>query len=1029
MIDKLIQSALQQRLLVLLLLIGVIATGIYSYRQLSIDAFPDISPNVVQIFTEVPGLAPEEVEKLITFPIEQSMRGIPHVSEVKSITQFGLSVVSIYFKQNMDIYFARQLILEQLDEAEEKIPEGFGIPELGPITTGLGQIYRYQVHGDGYSLMELREIEDWVVKPQLLTVQGVAEVLSFGGLVRQFQVLVDPNKLAQYEITIDEIVSALEQNNRSTGGSFLKEGSEEYLIRSLGFVQTLNDIKNIKICIRHRIPVFIRQVAEVQFGPEIRRGVVTSNGEGEIVSAIVMKLKGENTSQVLERVNARVAEINKILPKGVQIEPFYDQGELVTKATSTVFDALKIGAALVVLVIFFFLGNFRSAVIVVFALPFSIFVSFILMRYMNMSANLMSLGGLAIGIGMLVDGAIVMTENIYRSLQEKTGEKTQDVMQIIRQSAHEVGKPIFFAVSIIVIVFLPLFTLQGVEGILFSPVAFTISFALLGSLVFALIITPTLSSYLLRGRLKHSENRFIQFLPRLYLPALNRIFKHRRLALASAVLLVILSTIVFFQLGSEFVPELDEGAIDIRVTMAPNIALDQAIKIIADLEKRLIQFDEVQSIITETGRAEVGGDPEQINNAELVITLKPQNQWEVDDKEELIEKMETAIADYPGVLFSFSQPISMRVDELQSGVKAQIAVKLFGDDLEVLNEKAQEISRVISGIQGAKDVQVEQTTGRFYIQIAIDRIKIASYGLNVEEVNEIVETAVGGKNVSEVFEGDRRFSIFVRYQETYRKDVQAIGDLLIGTPDGQRVPLAQVAKIQKVVGPNQISRENGRRRIVVQYNIRGRDMGSFIEEAQREVARKVKLPSGYHLVFGGEFENQRRAMTRLSIILPVTIILIFLMLYQSFNSLRYAGLVILNLPFAVVGGVLGLWLSGEYVSVPSAIGFIALFGISVENGIVMITIFNQLRQTDNSLWETILKGARLRLRPVLMTALTTAFGLIPLLLSRGVGSEVQRPLAVVVTSGLTTATIATLFILPILYYWLERGKQSVKQNN
>jgi cobalt-zinc-cadmium resistance protein CzcA len=1023
MMDRLIQYALSHRLLVLLFLIGVIFGGIYSFLQLPIDAFPDISPNVVQVFTEAPGLAPEEVEKLITFPIEKSMMGISDVTEVKSITQFGLSAVSVYFKQRVNIYFARQLILERLSEAEQNIPEGFSKPSLGPITTGLGQIYRYQIKGEGYSLMELREIEDWLVKPQLQIIPGVAEVLSFGGLVRQYQVLVNPDKLYQYGITLDEVVSALEQNNRSTGGSFLEEGAEEYLIRSIGFVQSLDDIKKIKVCIRNNIPIFIEEVAEVQLGSEIRRGVVTSNGKGEIVSAIVMKLKGENTSQVLERVNAQVMEINKILPPGVNVIPFYDQGELVAKATKTVFDALRIGILLIVLVIFAFLGNIRAAFIVVLALPFSLFASFILMRFMNMSANLMSLGGLAIGIGMLVDGAIVMVENIHRTLNEKSWDKSLTLMQIIRRSAHEVGKPILFALSIIVIVFLPMFSLQGVEGILFSPLALTISFALLGSLIFAIVITPVLSSFLFKKKLKHHENRSVKALQNFYLPLLELTFKHSRLFVFLAVMLLVWSIILFFHLGREFVPELNEGAIDIRVTMAPNTALDQAQKIITDLEKRLIEFEEVESITTEIGRAEVGGEPEQINNAELVITLKPRNQWQVDSKENLVEKMETAVADYPGVLFSFSQPINMRVDELVSGVKAQIAIKLFGDDINLLNKKAQEISQVISAIHGARDVQVEQTSGRFYIQIVIDRAKIASYGLNVDEVNEIVETAIGGKNVSEVFEGDRRFSIFIRYQKEFRKDVQSISNLLITSPDGQRIPLGQVTAIKKVVGPNQISRDSGRRRIVVQLNIRGRDMGSFVQEAQHEVARRVKLPPGYYVVFGGEFENQQRAMKRLSIILPVTIFLIFLMLYQSFTSFRYAGLVIMNLPFAVIGGVLGLWITGEYISVPSAIGFIALFGIAVENGIVMITIFNQLRRTGRSLLETILEGARLRLRPVLMTASTTTLGLIPLLLSQGIGSEVQRPLAVVVTSGVTTATVATLFILPILYYWLEMARK------
>lgn len=1028
MIDKIIELAMRQRLLAILLALVILGAGYLSFKQLPIDAFPDVTPVLVQIFTASEGLSPEEVEKLVTYPIEVAMNGLPGITRVQSVSTFGLSVVSIYFRDNVDIYFARQLVFERLEAARGEIPEGMGEPEMGPITTGLGQVYQYIVEGEGYDLMELRSIQDWIVKFQLRTVPGVTEVLSFGGNVRQYQIQVNPNLLVKYDVTLDELIEAVESNNLNAGGSFIERGAEEFLVRGLGWVENLRDIENIKIATHDGVPIFVRDVAAVEFGPEIRRGVVTRNAQGEVVAGIVLKLIFTNTSEVIDAVKEKVAEINKALPPGVRVRPFYDQADLVSKAIDTVKDALLEGGILVVAVLLLFLGNLRSALIVTLTLPLSALIAFILMNQTNMSANLMSLGGLAIGIGMMVDGSVVMVENIFRHLSERYSPNPgPDPTHIILEAAREVGRPIVFAISIIIIVFLPLFTLQGVEGKLFSPMAYTISFALAGSLLLALTQVPVLCSFLLTKGLKHKDNFVLRSLKRMYLPALNKVVDHRGLTVAIALGLLVISLALFPFLGTEFVPILDEGSILIRVTTAPSTSLVEATQITRDLEKTLLTFPEVKNVISKVGRAELGGDPEPVNNSEIYIELAPEKEWKTaKTKEELIAKIEAELLKFPGILLNFSQPIAMRVDELISGVRAQIAIKLFGDDLDVLVQKGNQIAALVRQVPGAADVKVEQVSGQPQVQIKIDRNTIARYGINVSEVQEVIRTLIGGTTAGQVFEGQRRYDIFVRLQEPYRNNIEAIQNILVSAPDGSRLPLSQLASITPVIGPKQISREANQRRLVIQLNVRGRDMGGFVEEAQRRIAASVDLPPGYFVTWGGQFENQQRAMKRLSLIVPLTIGLIFLMLFLTFNSVRHAALIILNVPFAMIGGIVALFITGQYLSVPASVGFIALFGVAVLNGVVLVSYINQLRMEGQSLRDAVINGSMLRLRPVLMTALVASLGLVPLLLSTGTGSEVQRPLATVVIGGLVTSTLLTLLVLPTIFGWFEREKEGVE---
>jgi cobalt-zinc-cadmium resistance protein CzcA len=1041
-IDRILAFSLQNRLLVLLLALGVLGGGALAFTRLPIDAFPDVSPTLVQVITESPGLAPEEVERLITYPVEVAMNGMPGVEQVRSISIFGISQVNVYFKDDVDIYFARQLTLERLQSAREQIPPGLGEPQLGAITTGLGQVYQYVVRGRSEDAMELRTLQDWVVKYNLRTVPGVADVLSFGGEVKQYQIQVDPRSLLLYGVTLDDIREAVAANNRNVGGGYIVRGPEEYLIRGIGLAENLTDIGNIIVAQRGNTPVFVRNVARVVLGPEVRRGAVTMNGQGEVVAGIVLKRIYENTSAVIEAVRERVAEINRSLPPGVQAEPFYDQADLVERAVSTVRDALLEGAVLIVIILFLFLGNVRSSLIVTAMLPLSLLLAVLLMQYYGFSANLMSLGGLAIAIGMMVDGGVVMVENVYRHLSEHahgrppmseaSGGGVDDLpaipahestLHVVLRSAKEVGRPIVFAIGIIIIVFLPLFTLEGVEGKMFRPMAFAISFAMVGSLIFSLTVIPVLCAYFLKGG-RDEDTWIMRVIKRPYLPLLRWSLENRKRLLLGSLAALALSLGAVPFLGTEFVPQLEEGSIMIRGTLAPSAGLDEGIRTAGQMERLLKPYPEVIDVVSKIGRAELGGDPEPVNNLETTVTLHPPEDWTTGrDKPALVEAMEETLSQIPGVAWNFSQPIALRVDELLSGVKAQLAIQLFGDDLDQLVYKAAGIERIVSGIQGAADVQVEQVTGQPQLQIRVDRPAIARYGINVDDVQEAIETAVGGENVGQVFEEVRRFDINVRLQGAFRSDPAAIGSLLIPAPnDGARVPLSQLAEIRTLTGPKQISHDNGHRRIVVQLNVRGRDMGGFVAEAQQAIAANVQLPPGYFITWGGQFENQQRAMRRLAVIVPITIGLIYLLLFASFNSLRQAALIILNVPFALIGGILGLLVSRQYLSVPASVGFIALFGVAVLNGVVLVSYINSLRREGLEVREAVYQGTVLRLRPVLMTAMVAILGLLPLLFSSGAGSEVQRPLAAVVVGGLLTSTALTLLLLPALYGWFEGAR-------
>ena len=1025
---KIIEFALRSRLLIIVIGVLIMGTGYYSYRQLPVDAFPDVTPALVQVFTLTERLAPEEVERYVTYPVEVAMNGLPDLKEIRSVSNFGLSVVNIYFKDGTDIYFARQLVGERLQHAREGIPDDFGEPEMGPITTGLGQILFYFVEdAEGiYDPFELRTVQDWLIKFNLQTVPGVTEVLSIGGEVKQFHILVRPNDLLRYNLTLDDIVETVKANNANVGAQFIVKNSEEYIVRSVGLAEKISDLERVVLKTEDGTPVYLNQIADVTIGGEIRRGLTTINGQGETVVGMVLKLIGENTSTVIRDVKTRMEEINKVLPSGIKVKTYYDQATLISKCVKTVTDALIQGIILVTIVLLVFMGGLRPSVVVASAIPFSIFFAFILMNASGISANLMSLGGLAIAIGMMVDGTIVMVENVDRHL--RISNPSESRLQVVARACTEVTRPIVFAISIIIIVFLPLFTLGGVEGKTFRPLAYTVALAMGGSLLFALLVTPVAASLLMRrprqredAAVGAGESRIVRLLLIPYQPVVRFFVRFRLLAVGLAVLMLIVGTIIFPFLGSEFVPRLNEGDLLIRATMAPSISLEDARDMILRLERDMQEkFPEVTQVVTRVGRGEVGAHADPVNNAEIFIRLKEKQEWtSAKTLDELYTKMSHTFEDFPGVQLNFSQPIAIAVDELLTGIKAELAIKIFGPDMEVLKEKAAEVETVIRTIEGAADVQKDQVTGTPQLRITIDHEAIARYGINVEDVQGVIQTAVGGEEAGQIFEGIRRFDIVVRYTPESRRSLETIGRILISAPDGVKVPLDELARIEDIVGPRQITRENNQRFITVQTNVRGRDIGSFVEEAQKTIDSRVKFPPGYLVSWGGQFELQQEANKRLSLVVPITLLIVFLLLFSSFNSLKNALLIILNIPLALVGGVVGLWLTGQNLSAPASIGFIALFGIALENGMVLVTYLNRLVRDGISMDAASVEGACQRLRPVLMTATTTALGLIPLLISQGTGSEVQRPLATVVIGGLVTSTILTLLVIPALYKWFS----------
>ncbi len=1033
MLNTIIDGSIRNRLMVVLMLIAITVGAVMMLPKLNLDAFPDVTNVQVTVNTEAEGLAAEEVEQLITYPIEAVMYSLPDVEEVRSISKTGLSLVTVVFKEGTDIYFARQLVFEQLQDAKEQIPDGVGTPEMGPNSSGLGQVFQYMLTTDNpekFDIMALRSLNDWIVKLLLMPIDGVTEILSFGGEVKQYQVQLEPAKLLSYNIHAEDVISAIEENNRNAGGWYLDRGSEQLVIRGVGWVRGgddgIRDISNIPVKTEEGVAVRVSDVAKILYGSEIRQGAVTitirdENGNpkqmGEVVTGVIMKRMGANTKNTIDEINERLPIIQNALPEGVTIKPFYDQADLISKAVATVSKALIEAFILIVVVLLLFLMNLRAAILVLLSVPISITLALMAMAHWGISANLMSLGGLAIAIGMMVDGSVVMMENIFKHLSHHDEkDRPNSIKMRILEASREVGRPVFFAVLIIIVVFTPLFTLEGVEGKLFQPMAISIVLAMLSSLMVALMVIPAISTYLFKRGVDHKSNFLIDSFEYAYKKSLRAALGAKKTVVAIAVSMFIgaLSLIPF--LGTEFVPELEEGTINIRVTLAPSSSLETSKEVAQKLELELMEFPEVLYASSRIGRAELGGDPEPVSNIEIYLGLKPVKEWtSAKDRFELQKLMEEKMSVHPGLLLTFSQPIATRVDELLSGVKAQLAIKLFGPDLDVLAEKGKAIENLVKTIEGARSVEMEQIAGEAQLVVRPDRDKLARFGIPVGQVMSLVSDAIGGSTAGQVIQGNERYDIYVRLAKEYRNDAHAISDLIIQAPNGAWVRLGDVATVSIEAGPPQIRRDDVQRRVVIQSNLVGRDMGGFVEEISKRIKEEVDLPAGYSVVYGGQFENQQRAQARLMIVVPLSLGLIFLLLFFAFNSVRQAALIMLNVPLAMIGGIAALYFSGQYLSVPGSIGFIALFGVAVLNGVVMVNAINLLVESGTDAKRAVFDGALSRLRPVLMTALIAALGLIPMLLATGIGSEVQKPLATVVVGGLFSSTLLTLFVLPVLY--------------
>ncbi len=1018
MITNVINFSLKQRLFIVLITALIAVFGFLAFQRLPIDVFPDPSPPLVQVYTEAEGMAPVEVERLISYPIESSMFGLPQVKNIRSFSTFALSIVNVYFEDKTDIYWARQLVSQRLHEARESIPAQAHNPVLGPIATGLGMVYLYYLEGDDYSPLELRTIQDWLVKFELKSVPEVSQVLSIGGDIKQFQILVNPQSLLKYNLTISDISEKVRKNNQNIGASFFTKGKEEYIIRSIGLVQTLEDLANIVIANYQGTPIFLRDVGSIQVLPAIKRGAALVNGEGEKVVGMALKLFGSNTARVIKDIEARIAEVNKSLPPGVKIVPFYNQASLVKKCFSTVSGNLILGIILVIVVLFLFMGDFPSALITVFSLPFSILFAFIIMQRINLAADLMTFGGLAIGIGLIADASIILVENTHRHLHLKHENK----IQAICRAGGEVGRPIFFAIVIIILVFLPIFTLSGVEGIMFRPMGFAISFALAGSLIFALISAPALSFYFLKPKKEITKEPFlIRNIKKAYLPFFSKCQKYRKRVFFITSLVFITGVALIPFMGREYIPYLEEGTLHLRATFDPNISLQETISMTTSIEKKLKDIPEVTGILSRIGRGEVGSHAHFVNDAEILVQLQPIQKWKrFKNKDELLEEIEHQLEDIPGFNLNITQPIAHNLDELITGVKSQLAIKIYGENSDILMEKSIEIKEAILNIKGAANVQVEQFTGQNHIQIVLNREQIARYGVNISDIQDTIKAAVGGITVGQIFEGQKRFDIFLRFGPEFRRDIDQIENLLIKLPQEGQIPLKQLASVEEVVGPRVINREHNKRFITVQCNIRGRDIGRFVSEAKREIKNKVELPPEYSIKWGGQFELHQQANRRLTIITPITLALVALLLFTIFYSFQEVLTILINIPLALTGGILALKLSGLYLSIPASIGFIAIFGIALEDGLVLLSTFHRRLSQGSSMKEAIIEGVSSKIRPVLMTTFTTIFGIMPLLLAKGPGAEIQRPLATVVVGGLITSTLVTLLVLPLIYQTLKK---------
>ncbi len=1014
MLARIIQFALTQRVF-MLLLVGVLAAGgILAWRGIPIDAFPDVSSPQVKVVIKVPGMTPEEVEARVTALVEVEMLGIPQQRMLRSTTKYGLADITVDFEDGTDIYWARQQVAERLNGVWPELPTD-AQGGMAPMTTPLGEMFMFSIEGGDLSLMERRTLLDWVLRPALRTVPGVADVNALGGVVKSFEVVPDNARMNARGVSLQALRDALENNNRNDGAGRLVEGEETLLVRSEGRVTSVEDLGNIVVKATPEVPVRVRDIATVQLGAMTRYGAVTRDGNGEAVEGLVLGLRGANAQEVVAGVRAKLAELAPGLPKGVTISAFYDRSNLVEHAVGTVKEALTEAIVLVLILLVLMLGDLRAALTVALILPLAALATFILMRAFGLSANLMSLGGLAIAIGMLVDAAVVVVENVVAELADSGEQSRLPRLHLIYRAVREVAVPVTSGILIIVLVFLPLLTLQGLEGKLFIPVALTIVFALGSSLLLSLTAIPVLASYLL-GKVGHGDPWLVRQLHRVYGPTLQWSLRHSRTVGAAALLGLAVTAVVFTQIGKTFMPTMDEGNVIVQLEKLPSISLEASIDLDQRVQRALIKdVPEVVGAVARTGSDELGMDPMGLNQTDTFLTLKPREQWQAPDKQTLIDEMRKVLQGFPGMAYSFTQPIQMRVDEMLTGVRGDVAVKIFGDDIDTLNSKAAAVAEVLRGIPGSEDVFTAQNSGVQYLKADIDRTAAGRLGLSVDALETILRTQLEGSRMGTIYEGSRRLPLLLRGAGDLRSSPADFGNMLLTLPDGRRVPLASVATLRRVEGPVQVGREQGRRMTVVIANVRERDIVGYVEEARRTVMDKVEFPAGYYLSWGGQFENQQRAAQRLSIMVPAAIGLIFLLLFGTFRSLRQALLVLLNIPFAMIGGVFALWFSGEYLSVPASVGFIALLGIAVLNGVVLVSYFNQLRAGGMALDRVVVEGARRRLRPVMMTASIAAFGLVPLLFASGPGSEIQRPLAVVVIGGLVTSTLLTLVLLPILY--------------
>jgi len=1026
MINRIIDASLNNRFVVLLLVVLLIAVGAWSMVRLPVDAVPDLTNVQVQVLTTSPSLSPVEMEQFVTFPVETAMSGIPRVEEIRSVTRFGLSNVTVVFEEGTDIYWARQLVNERLTEAREAIPEGLGTPTMGPIATGMGEIYQFEVRakpGYDYSLQDLRTILDWQVAFQLRSVSGVIEVNAFGGELKTYEVQINPDSLLNYNVSLSRVFEALQENNANAGGGYIVHHEEQQIIRGEGLVESLDDIASIVLDSREDgTPVHVHDVAEVRFAPMLRQGYVTRDGRGEAVTGIVMMLIGENSRVVVDRVKQKVAEIEETLPEGVYIEAFYDRTELVRRAVDTVTENISGGAILVIIILFLLVGDWRAGLIVASAIPLSALVTFTAMNYFGVSANLMSLG--ALDFGIIVDGSVVMIENAIRHAAQakRANPDLKKVgLDIYRQAGHEVGRPILFAGAVVIIVFLPILSLQGIEGKMFGPMAFSFMSALVGALVLALTVMPVMASLFLAHRFTESDPFLVRWCKRGYEPLLRFVIAHPRFTFLSAVGTFGISVLMALTFGAEFVPKLDEGDMAIQAIRLPSVSLERSIEMTTEIEKTLMEefSDEVESVISKTGRPEIATDPMGIEASDIFVILKSRDEWRFGSKDELVAAMKESLENtIPANNFSFTQPIELRVQELIAGVRLDIGISLYGDDLETLKDIGNQIAQVVSQVPGAADVQAEQTGGLPYIQMRIRRDQIARYGINASEVLDAI-SVIGGKVVGQVFEGQRRFPLQVRLGPKWREHVETLKGLKVTDPQGRQIPLEQLVDIEVGPGVAQISRDEIRRRFLVQVNVRGRDLARFVADAKRAVAEQVELPPNYRIAWGGQFKNLQDATGRLAVAVPLALFLICSLLYLTFNSGSLALLVFMHVPIGATGGIFALWLRDMPFSISAGIGFIALFGISVMDGVVLIEHIRNLRRRGMNMNDAVYQGSLDRLRPVLMTTATDALGFIPMALSTSSGAEVQRPLATVVIGGVLTASTLTLVVLPAVYHWFE----------